>query len=281
MDHQDTAAEQVPSGAQIHVWLWLKRLAVLAALAALVVWVRLWVLAPEPIAVEVYVVAAGRVEETVTNSRAGTVRAHRRAELSPEVGGRVLALPFREGDRVEKGDVLLRLDDEMRRAELELATRDREAALAERDRVCTRAEQAVRDRERIRQLARDGIASSDLLDKAATEAQSLAAACKGAEVIVERAGAGVLVAEARLKKMVLRAPFDGVVAELQTEVGEWVTPSPPALPVPPVATFSTRTPFMSVRRWTRWTRPGSTVGRAFASLSIPMPVRTSAEPSRA
>jgi HlyD family secretion protein len=33
---------------------------------------------------------------------------------------------------------------------------------------------------------------------------------------------------------VLRAPFDGIVAEVTTEVGEWITPSPPGLPFPPV-----------------------------------------------
>ncbi len=37
-----------------------------------------------------------------------------------------------------------------------------------------------------------------------------------------------------MEKTVLRAPFDGVVAELTTEVGEWASPSPPALPIPPV-----------------------------------------------
>ena len=37
-----------------------------------------------------------------------------------------------------------------------------------------------------------------------------------------------------LEKTVLRAPFDGVVAEFRTEVGEWITPSPPGLPIPPV-----------------------------------------------
>ena len=41
-------------------------------------------------------------------------------------------------------------------------------------------------------------------------------------------------ATAELKKTVLYAPFDGVIAELDVEVGEWTTPSPPALPIPPV-----------------------------------------------
>jgi len=51
----------------------------------------------------------GRVEATVTNTRAGTVRARRRALLSPEASGLVVALPVAEGERVAEGDVLVRL----------------------------------------------------------------------------------------------------------------------------------------------------------------------------
>ncbi|HSL84757.1 MAG TPA: efflux RND transporter periplasmic adaptor subunit, partial [Thermoanaerobaculia bacterium] len=40
--------------------------------------------------------------------------------------------------------------------------------------------------------------------------------------------------QARLGQTVLRAPFDGVVADLRAELGEWITPAPPAVPVPPV-----------------------------------------------
>ncbi len=42
------------------------------------------------------------------------------------------------------------------------------------------------------------------------------------------------VAHTEVDKTIVRAPFAGVVAEVATEVGEWTTPSPPALPVPPV-----------------------------------------------
>ena len=48
-----------------------------------------------------------------------------------------------------------------------------------------------------------------------------------------RASAAVGLATTRVEKMVLHAPFDAIVAEVDAEVGEWVTPSPPALPVPP------------------------------------------------
>jgi len=84
---------------------------------------RVTVLAPDPVPVEVVTVAPGRVEQTVTNSRAGTVRTRRRAKLSPEVGGRVVAIPHREGQRVRAGDVVLELDGELQRAKVDVAAR--------------------------------------------------------------------------------------------------------------------------------------------------------------
>jgi HlyD family secretion protein len=54
----------------------------------------------------------------------------------------------------------------------------------------------------------------------------------GAEL--DRARAQIVAAEVELDKMVIRAPFDGIVAEVAVEVGEWITPSPPLLTVPPV-----------------------------------------------
>ncbi len=49
-----------------------------------------------------------------------------------------------------------------------------------------------------------------------------------------RRGRPCRAARVSLEKTVLRAPFDGVVAEVRTEIGEWITPSPPGLPIPPV-----------------------------------------------
>src|SRR5512137_607987 len=92
--------------------LW-PRLALLAVLIAAGVILRFTVFAPDPVVVRVVAAEKGRVEETVTNSRAGTVKARRRAKLAPETGGRVVALPHRRGSRVRKGEVLLRIDDSL------------------------------------------------------------------------------------------------------------------------------------------------------------------------
>jgi HlyD family secretion protein len=212
----------------------LRTLAAAVTLAAIAVALRFTVFAPKPVPVVVARVTRGPVEETLTNTRAGSVRARRRAKLSPEVGGRVASLPFHEGDRVRKGDVLVGLDDSLQRASLELAERDLAAATAQNREACLAAERAERERDRTAKLAEDGIASRDLLDQTETSARRARASCDAAGAAVERARSAVDLARAQLDKMVLRAPFDAVIAELDTEVGEWITPSPPALPVPPV-----------------------------------------------
>jgi HlyD family secretion protein len=213
--------------------LW-PRVAGVALLAALVVILRLTLFAPDLVPVRVVAAEKGRVEETVTNSRAGTVKARRRAKLAPETGGRVLELPRRRGARVRKGDLLLRVDDALQRAQLRLAGDERKAALAQRDQACLAAERAGRDRERTAKLAKDGLVSTEIADRVESEASAADAACRAAQAGAERAVSAVALAQATLDKTVLLAPFDGIVADTFIEEGEWTSPSPPALPIPPV-----------------------------------------------
>jgi len=209
-------------------------LLVLALAVAAILVLRWTVFAPAPIPVRVTRVERGRVEQTVTNSRAGTVKARRRAKLAPQEGGRVVALPKRKGDRVRAGDLLIALDASVQQARLDLARRDRESANAEQTRACLAAERAERERARNARLAGQGIVSADLLDQMASAARTAEAACEAAQAAVKKADAGIEVATRELDHMVLRAPFDGVVAELSIEVGEWTTPSPPVIQVPAV-----------------------------------------------
>src|SRR5512143_830930 len=213
--------------------LW-TRLAAVAALVAVVVILRFTLFAPAAVPVRTVTVESGRVEETVTNSRAGTVKARRRAKLAPETGGRVIALPHRRGARVRRGEVLLRVDDSLQRAQLSLAQDERKVALAQRDQACLAAERASRERDRTRDLAAQGIVSADQIDGVASQAQTAEAACRAARATAGRAQSAVELAQAQLRQTTLLAPFDGIVADTFIEEGEWTSPSPPALPIPPV-----------------------------------------------
>jgi len=213
---------------------WLRRSILLLAILAAIVAGRAYLLRPAIVPVTVYRVARGPVEETVTNSKAGTVRSRRRATLSPEVGGRVVELAVREGARVRRGDLLMRLSPAEYDANAALQSRAVEVARAAEREMCESAQLATREAERIQQLVASELVSRQRLDQAVSARDTAVAGCEAARARARQADAALHVASVQQAKTVIRAPFDGVVAEVSAEVGEWITPAPPGVPIPPV-----------------------------------------------
>lgn len=199
-----------------------------------VVALRLTVFKPRVVSVRVAKVTRGAVEETVSNTRAGTVKARLRAKLSPQVGGLVVALPHRKGSWVKKGDLLLKLDDRTQRAQLDVALKRLAASRKQAADACFAADLAAKELVRTEGLFAKGIASDQQLDMGRTERDRTRAACEAARAGIAEAQAGVDSARVAVSLTELRAPFAGVVADLTTELGEWITPAPPGVPIPPV-----------------------------------------------
>jgi HlyD family secretion protein len=199
----------------------------LAAVAIRVVYFR-----PAVVPVTVTRVGIGPVEDLVTNNRAGSVAARRHASLATEIGGRVVRLPVDEGDRVRKGEVLLELLDTDLRAQVVLQERSLDAARAASAEACATADHAGRELDRSRRLLATGAIAEQALAEAETRRTASVAACSAATARIAQAAAAVDVARATLAKTVLRAPFDAVVTTVTAHVGEWLTPSPPGLPLP-------------------------------------------------
>jgi HlyD family secretion protein len=211
---------------------WKRRLVIGAAIVAVIFLVRATLLRKDPVPVTVFRVASGRVEETVTNSKAGTVKTRRRAALSPEIGGRVELLPVKKGDRVKQGQLLVRLANADYQAQERGAQRSMDVSHASEREACQRADQAERDLARMIALAGESLVSQDLKEQAQTTRDAAAAACQAAKSRVEQGQASLDFARATRGKTELLAPFDGVVADIRGEVGEWITPSPPGVPIP-------------------------------------------------
>lgn len=207
----------------------------LAALVLIALLLRFVVFRPAAVPVTVFVVDRGRVEETVVNSRAGTVKSRLHSQMSPGIAGLVAEIPAKKGAAVKRGDVLLRIDDSEYRPQVTLAERSLDAAGAAADEACLAATQAERDRVRAESLGAAGLASDQALEAARTLAESSAAACKAARERVRQAAAALDAARATLAKTVMTAPFDGIVLDVTAEVGEWISPSPPGVFIPPVA----------------------------------------------
>jgi HlyD family secretion protein len=213
---------------------WILRIVVVGALVGAWFVLEATVFAPRPVEVSVVEVERGRVEATVTNSRAGTVRARRRAELSPETSGRVVELPFAEGSRVEAGAVIVRLEANMQEARVELAKRSLAAAQAQHQEACIGSARAERELQRKRELAKDKLLSEDELDRLQSAHEAAVAACTSAAARVAQAEAELALSEIDLARTAIVAPFGGVLAEVTVELGEWLTPSPPGVPIPSV-----------------------------------------------
>jgi RND family efflux transporter MFP subunit len=146
------------------------------------------------------VLAPVTVETAGTRIRAvGTGQAVQAVTLHPEAAGTVREILFGPGDRVEAGDVLVRLDEEDQRLAVDLARSE----LAN----------AQRSLERFEQLRPSGAASAIELDAARTT--------------LVTARNRLAAAELALTRRVVRAPFAGVVGLTDVETGSLVTTSTP------------------------------------------------------
>lgn len=211
-----------------------KRVLIVVVIVAVLAATIAWLSRPAAVAVTVEQVSRGRVEATVANTRAGTVKACRRAGLSPSTGGQIARLLVKRGDAVKAGQLLLALRNDDLEAQLDLARRDGEAARARAESVCLQADSAERDSQRLTELGKSRLVAEEQVDQAQTRARTTRAECSAARAQVEVAQARLEVARATLDHTLLRAPFSGVVAEINGELNEYVTPSPPGIATLPV-----------------------------------------------
>ncbi len=204
-------------------------LAIVIALAA-GVW---WAGRPKPIPVVLKTVDRGRVESTIANTRAGTVEACRRAKLSTTLGGRIEVLAVKEGDHVKKGQLLIKLWNDDQQAQVLLAQAQVASADKHLVQACTVAANAERDAKRQNELRAKGFISAQAADASRTDALAKRAACAASRADVAQARAQVHAARVDESRTVLYAPFAGTVAKIVGELGEYSTPSPPGIPMPP------------------------------------------------
>jgi len=206
----------------------------LALIVVAVLGAATWYLTrPKPVTVLVAVADVGRVENTVANTRAGSVMPCRRAKLAPPLGGRIERLNVTEGDRVRKGQVLLTLWNDDLTARERMSREQLQTAKAHVREVCELAKASARDARRARDLRARNFVSQEAVERADADASAKQASCDSAGTQVAEAEARIQAAQADTDRTVLRAPFAGIVAEVNGELGEYLTPSPPGIPTLP------------------------------------------------
>lgn len=143
----------------------------------------------------------------------GRLAADQRAEVTADVPGKVLEVLVRRGQRVARGEPVVRIDVRSAAAQSREASAHLAAALAEQrlaDQECERSAAL---------LAKGAITRS--------EADRTAARCSSAGSQVGAAAARAQLLAQSVSDGVVRAPFDGVVAERSVTAGEWVAPGRP------------------------------------------------------
>jgi HlyD family secretion protein len=192
-----------------------------------------WLTRPDPVEVVLQPVSRGTVRATVSNTRVGTVEACSRARMSPSMPGIVASLPVKEGDQVERGQVLMEIWVEDLKAERTRAEADTLATTRQAEEACARAAGALREADRIRGLAARKLLAQEALDNAETLKEATQAQCAATRAAIGTARARREVITQQIEKARLRAPFGGVVAEINAKLGEFITPSPTGIPTLP------------------------------------------------
>jgi HlyD family secretion protein len=193
----------------------------------------------------------------------GSVVPVQTVNLSPKVSGRLVELLVEQGDKVTKGQIIARMDDESTQAQLAEARANLNAAqvnleklrngsrvediAAAKARVETARNRANLSRtraERYRDLAKQGAITSDRMDELDSDLRVTGATLREAQIQLEllqngarrediaQAEAQAAQAQARLKNIeiqqedtVIRSPFDGLVTQKYATVGAFVTPT--------------------------------------------------------
>lgn len=174
-----------------------------------------------PAGVTTAIVTTSNMAETV--SVFGEVVAGRESAVAARVGGVAQDVPIRIGDLVEEGDVLARLDTEL--LEIELAQAEAQIAIAQAgisvsEARLDRAEKAFRRAETLRQNST--IAEAQLEERASDFAEARGAQ-QEALARIQASRNALEQARYRLDNAVVRAPFDAVVLDVATEVGQFIT----------------------------------------------------------
>ena len=147
-----------------------------------------------PMRVDATALQPGTVTERIRTS--GTLRADESVELTAETAGKVTDIRFDEGDRVDEGALLVRIND----AELQ----------AEKDRLEHRLSLATDRAQRQKELLDEGGVSQEEYDATVNEVEVLRAELD--------------LVEARIGKTQIRAPFSGVVGLREVSTGAYVSP---------------------------------------------------------
>ena len=205
-------------------WLWPALAAVVVV--ALVAGGAWWFISTRPVTVQTATATApagGGVAGAVLQAT-GYVTPRRRATVSTQITGTLTQVLIEEGDHVEKGQVLARLEDSALRAGLGAARANLASAQAQVATAQAQLTQAQADAHRQDELVASGMVTKQAAEQARTAVATNVAQLDGRRREADAANAALTQAQVNFDYTVVHAPFAGVVTEKAAQVGEIVSP---------------------------------------------------------
>jgi HlyD family secretion protein len=183
-------------------------------------WVQDRLPKPDPTSVRLEKVTRGDLTRTV--NAPGSIEPKTKVQISAQVVARIVELPFREGDAVKKGEVVVRLDSRDLVAQLESSQASLKAEQARRDGAEAALKQAENEARRTRALFASKDKSQAELDAVEEAVLRATSSLNASKANIEIARANITRAQKDLENAVIIAPFDGTIVKLNAEVGELV-----------------------------------------------------------
>jgi len=155
-------------------------------------------------------------------STTGKIEPEFKVIITPEVTGEIVALPVKEGDKVKKGDLLIKINAKQYLADRESADA---TLLSSKSSLAMRKAELDRmtlEYERTKGLHKKGLASDAEIETAKSNFESIKAGYDGASADVLRTEAALRRAVEQLYKTSIYSPMDGTVNALNVELGERV-----------------------------------------------------------
>ena len=168
----------------------------------------------------------GREDLVATVTASGQIQPKTSVAISADITGRIIEIPVEEGDFVQRGQLLLRIDPSLFDAQVARAKASVSSAEASALQARASRDQAKRAYDRFASLRRQdpNLISDEELETSQTNLEVAEAIANSANHQVDQARAGLTDTQEQLAKTVLRSPMNGEVTRLAVEVGEVAVP---------------------------------------------------------
>ena len=179
-----------------------------------------WISSEEPISVKTKLVEKRDIIETVSAS--GKIQPETEVKISPDVSGEIVSLYVMEGDKVEKGDLLLKIKPDTYQSMLERSQASLNTSKSALEKAIAQLSESESNFSRNKILFENGTISRSEFEKIEASYKVAVLSVEDGEYMVSSAEASLREAQENLNKTNIYAHISGTISRLNIELGERV-----------------------------------------------------------